>query len=243
MLESIKLENVLMLDVETVPGVPHFSELDGAMQALWEQKVGRLRPEEETPEDFYFNNAGIYAEFGRIVCISVGAFAQARPDARPELRIKSFASDDEKAVLLEFAELLNNYYSHPRHHYLAGHNLKEFDVPYICRRMLVNGIPLPGIIDIAGAKPWEVRHLDTLHLWRFGDYKNYTSLHLLATILGIPTPKDDIEGKDVGRVYWREKDLSRIVSYCQKDVLTVAQLLLRYKYLPLLGEGQVTFTT
>lgn len=225
MLDKIKLDNILFLDVETAPQAPDYTGLTTQMQNLWDEKAQWLIKEEQTPADVYYRS-GIFAEFGKIICISVGFFHT--ENKKQEFRIKSYYGEDEKKILSDFASLLNKHYNTPKH-ILCAHNGKEFDFPYLCRRMLVNRVKIPAILDLSGKKPWEVGHLDTMQLWRFGDYKHYTSLKLLAAILDIPTPKDDIEGKDVGRVYWQEKDFPRIVTYCQKDTLTVAQLILRYK--------------
>ena len=229
MLDNIQLEDILFLDIETAPVVYNYSGLTDAARKLWDTKFKNQQA--ESPEAQY-KKAGIYAEFAKIICISVGAFNH------KVFRIKSFYSDDEKEILNNFSELLNKHY-HKKEHLLCAHNGKEFDFPFIARRMLINGLKLPKLLDIAGKKPWEVSHLDTMELWKFGDYKNYTSLNLLASVFGIPTPKDDIDGSDVGRVYWEEKNLERIVTYCQKDVLTVAQLLLRFKGEPLIEPKQV----
>jgi 3'-5' exonuclease len=235
MLENIMLENILFLDIETVPSNPDFSALDQRMLKLWEKKCERIRQNEtDTPGSLY-GRAGIYAEFGKIICISVGSFR------KDEFRLKSFASDDEPTLLLDFARLLKTYYNR-QEHILCAHNGKEFDFPYMARRMLINGIKVPAILDLAGKKPWEVNHLDTMELWKFGDFKNYTSLELLAAVFDIQTPKDDIDGSMVGEVYWQEHDLKRIVSYCCKDVLTVAQIIRRYRGEPLIPEDKVIYT-
>lgn len=237
MLDKIDIENVLFLDIETVPAFSDYSQLSERMQKLWNKKSERLSSnnnpvlEAVSPEQLY-TRAGIYSEFGRIICISVGAYKKG------ELRIKSFSGHDEKELLLEFADLLNKRYNRPEH-LLCAHNGKEFDFPYMARRMLVLGIPIPLILDLSGKKPWEVSHLDTMELWKFGDYKNYTSLDLLAAIFDIPTPKDDINGSQVADVYYNEKDLPRIVHYCTKDVLTVAQIFRRYRGEPLIEEASV----
>jgi DNA polymerase elongation subunit (family B) len=236
MLNNISLEKILFLDIETVPAYPDYDAVPEKFQKLWDKKADRLRrtDKEQTPAELY-RQAGIYAEFGKIVCVSCGFMNGA------EFRIKSFYGDDEKILLEEFAQMLNRYYNTPDA-LLCGHNGKEFDFPYLARRMLVNGIALPVILDLAGKKPWEVQHLDTLELWKFGDYKHYTSLELLAALFNIPTPKDDINGSEVARVYWQEKDLERIATYCQKDVLTTLQLFRRYQGLPLLKEEFVVIS-
>ena len=230
MLDNINIEDVLFLDIETAPVVYGYSELDNTTRKLWDVK---FRNQQVTDPTEQYKKAGIYAEFAKIICISIGIVTKERA-----FRVKSFYGDDEKKLLQEFFELLNSRYN-KEHHLLCAHNGKEFDFPFICRRALVNGLKLPKILDIAGKKPWEVKHLDTMELWKFGDYKNYTSLTLLANLFHIPTPKDDIDGSDVARVYWEEKNLERIVTYCQKDVLTVAQLLLRFKGEPLLEASNI----
>lgn len=221
---SIPLENVLFLDIETVAQFPTYDDTDETIKKLWEKKAKTLiRNTEETIEETY-GKAGIYAEFGKIVCISMGIIST--KTGEPVLKIKSIYGDDEKELLQEFFNLLDGYY-HTLQHYLCAHNGKEFDFPYICRRAIIYGLTLPLILQIQGKKPWDVRLLDTMHLWKFGDYKNYTSLELLAHVFGIPTPKDDIDGSMVGDVYWKEKDLERIVEYCQKDVITLTQVYLK----------------
>ncbi|HHL57836.1 MAG: 3'-5' exonuclease [Bacteroidetes bacterium] len=235
MLDDLRLDYVLFLDIETVPAFPGFEKLPDGTKKLWEKKAELLmRNDPETTADKLYARAGIYAEFGKIVCISCG-FVNGK-----EFRIKSFYGDDEQILLEEFAHMLNKHYDTDRY-LLCAHNGKEFDFPYIARRMLINSIKLPRILDSAGKKPWEVRHLDTMELWKFGDYKHFTSLELLASVFNIPTPKDDIDGSMVGHVYWEEKDLERIVTYCQKDVITIAQLLRRYMGLPLISEADIQY--
>lgn len=236
MLKDIKKNNILFLDIETVPAHPDFSGLSDKMKELWAKKMEYTIQKEELSAEELYGRAGIFAEFGKIVCISVGFFYSKA--GKSKFRIKSFYGDDEKQLIKGFNDLLNHsFYS--VEHYLCGHNGKEFDFPYIARRSLINGLKLPALLDIAGKKPWEIKHLDTMELWKFGDYKHYTSIALLTEIFGIPTPKDDIDGSDVGRVYWEEKNLPRVVEYCQKDVLAVAQLYLRYKGEPLIGSEDV----
>lgn len=236
MLYNLNLNQVLFLDIETVPALPDYEQLSEKMKKLWDRKAKYLKTEEmQDPAELY-ERAGIYSEFGRIVCISVGMFNG------NEFRVKSFYGDDEKIFLTEFAEMLLRHYNHPQQ-LLCAHNGKEFDFPYIARRMLINGIELPDILQMAGKKPWEIRHLDTMELWKFGDYKNYTSLELLTSIFEIPTPKDDIDGSMVRAVYYEDNDLERIVAYCQKDVLAIAQLMRRYLNQPLINDEHVVYTT
>ena len=227
---------ILFLDIETVSQEKSFDQLSERMQKLWSHKAEQIGKgdEEATPESLY-DRAAIYAEFGKIVCISVGFFNDRR------FRLKSFYGHDEKALLNDFANMLNRYYNAPDAQ-LCAHNCKEFDFPYIARRMLINGIQIPKILQVAGKKPWETNFIDTMELWKFGDYKTFTSLDLLCAILDIPTPKDDINGSAVGRVYWHENDIERIKTYCQKDVLAIAQLMRRYNYLPLIPDDCVDYT-
>jgi uncharacterized protein YprB with RNaseH-like and TPR domain len=236
MLLHLDLSKILFLDIETVPQFPTYGQLDETTAQLWDDKATRLSKEEETGEELY-ERAGIYAEFGKIICISVGYF-NLREGGKREFRMRSFYGDDEGALLREFADVLNRHYSSPNQ-LLCGHNGKEFDFRYIARRMVINRINIPKILDMVGKKPWEVQHLDTMELWKFGDWKSYTSLKLLTHVLGIPTPKSDIEGKDVARVYYEEKDLDRIERYCKRDTLAVAQLLLRFRNENLLTEEQI----
>lgn len=229
MLENIKISTILFLDIETAPVVYNYTALDENIKQLWDTKF--RYQQSENPEAQY-KKAGIYAEFSKVICISVGFFNE------ETFRIKSFFGHDEKQLLQEFATLLNTHFNR-KENLLCAHNGKEFDFPFLCRRMLINTVKLPKALNISGKKPWEVNHLDTMELWKFGDYKNYSSLSLLATIFNIPTPKDDINGADVARVYWEEKNLERIVTYCQKDVLTVAQLLLRFMGEPLIEDKNI----
>ena len=226
MLDNIKIENVLFLDIETVPQYSDFDSVPEQFKEFWDKKSAYFRNEEQSASDVY-QRAGIYSEFGKIICISVG-IAVNKNDKRT-FRLKSFFSDDESLLLKEFAAMLQKYHSSNSELQLCAHNGKEFDFPYIGRRMLINGVKLPKMLDIAGKKPWEVMFLDTMELWKFGDYKNYTSLNLLTHIFNIPTPKDDIDGSMVAEVYWKDKDLKRVVKYCEKDVLAIVQLLLKYK--------------
>jgi len=235
MLDQVKNENVLFLDIETVSQFAEYDKLPENLKKLWDIKAARLASKEtETPAELY-EKAAIYAEFGKIICISAGYLHAG------QLRIKSFYSKNESELLNDFAQLLNSRYNKPEF-LLCAHNGKEFDFPYIARRMLINGILIPKILDTAGKKPWEVQHLDTMELWKFGDYKSYTSLALLTAIFGIATPKDDIDGSQVGKVFWKENDLNRIMEYCQKDVIAVVQLFLRYKGQDLLTDDQIVYT-
>jgi uncharacterized protein YprB with RNaseH-like and TPR domain len=226
------LTKILFLDIETVPQHYRWDELDERSAKLFSDKT-RFEQDRgnKSAEEIYGEKGGILAEFGKIICIGVGSLRN--EGDRYGLRATSFHGDDERDVLQRFVDLLDKHYNSDEH-WLCGHNGKEFDFPYIARRCVVHGIRLPKLLNIAGLKPWEVGHLDTMNLWSFGDRKAYTSLALLTHILGIPTPKDDISGADVARVYYEDKDLERIATYCKKDVVATAQL-----YLRLTGKGLV----
>ena len=235
MLNKLNLQNILFLDIETVPEEELFADLSPEMQELYALKTQYQRKDEFTPEEFY-HRAGIWAEFGKIICISVGYFVERKGES--QLRITSFYGDNEFKLLQDFKNLLDTHFNHPNH-LLCAHNGKEFDFPYIARRMIINRVDLPNKLNLFGKKPWEIPHLDTMDLWKFGDYKHYTSLKLLTAILGIPSPKQDIDGSEVANVYYQEKNLSRIVEYCERDTVAVAQLLLRFLNKPLIDEVDI----
>lgn len=227
MFDSLSSEDILFIDIETVPQKADFTELPEYFQQLWNKKSSYFRDENQLAADVY-ERAGIYAEFGRIVCISAGVIIQ--KNGERFYRVKSFHNDDEKKLILAFNEMLEKFTANSGKK-LCAHNGLEFDYPYIARRTLINGLRLPKILDVSGSKPWEIkdRLLDTLQMWKFGDYKNYTSLDLLCAVFNIPTPKDDIDGSQVAMVYYQEGDIDRIIRYCEKDTLALANLMLRYK--------------
>lgn len=239
MLDNIKIEDVLFLDIETVPQESSMEKLDPEMQALWDKKSKSFRTQDQTPGEAY-ERAGIYSEFGKIICISVGVITEKNPY---RFRIKSFYGDNEKLLLSEFSGMLVKFSGNSREAMLCAHNGREFDFPYIARRMIINKLLIPPILDNAGKKPWEVKVLDTMDLWKFGDFKNYTSLDLLTTVLGIRSPKDDIDGSMVAGLYYNDKDLTRIVRYCEKDVLAIAQVLLRFMNMPAIGDEKIESVT
>jgi uncharacterized protein YprB with RNaseH-like and TPR domain len=239
MLANTKIEDVLFLDIETVPQAPTAEMLDPSFQQFWEKKSRNFRLPEQPASEVY-ERAGIYAEFGKIICISVGFIREKNPFT---LRLKSFYGDDEKVLLSEFSDMLQKFTASRKEALLCAHNGKEFDFPYIARRMIINNMVIPDLLDNAGKKPWEIRHLDTMDLWKFGDHKHFTSLDLLASVLGIDSPKDDIDGSMVASVYWQEKDLKRIGRYCEKDVITIARILLRFMNLPGISGDRIESAT
>lgn len=235
MISKINIENILFLDIETVPIHENFHEVDDTLKVLWEKKTEYQRREEYTPQDFY-ERAGIWAEFGKIICISAGYFMM-KGDTR-NFRVTSFHGNEVK-LLKDFKNLLETHFNKSQH-LLCAHNGKEFDFPFIARRMIINRINLPFKLDLFGKKPWEVAHLDTLELWKFGDYKHFTSLKLMTHILGIPSPKDDIDGSEVRKVYYEDKDIDRIITYCEKDTIAVAQVFLRLRNETILDPEEIT---
>ena len=234
MIKRIKLEHILFLDIETVPQFADYDSLDNPTKLLWEAKTKYQRKDNFTPKEFY-DRAGIWAEFGKIICISVGYFKQKEDPIN--FRVTSFYGE-EGDILKDFKALLETHFN-KSNHLLCAHNGKEFDFPYIARRMVILGIDLPEKLNLFGKKPWEVPHLDTLELWKFGDYKTFTSLSLMAHVLGIQSPKDDISGEQVRDVFYKEKDIDRIVAYCEKDTVTVAQIILKLRNQDLLNPSEV----
>lgn len=243
MIDAKDLKNILFLDIETVSEQAEYSALTEEFQHVWRLKskkfnVNREVPSEEDAAEYYSDKAGIFAEFAKVVCISVGYLVDSKDGFK--VRLKSFASANEIEVLEAFKGLMDSHYNNPTVHKICGHNINEFDVPFLSRRYIINQMELPKLLQISGKKPWQITHmLDTMVLWRFGDYKNYTSLVLLATSLGVPSPKDDIDGSQVGNVFWKEGDVDRIAVYCQKDVVTVVQVLLRMMRLPMITEENI----
>lgn len=241
---NVNVESILFFDIETAPLTASFSELSEDMQHLWADKAAKLqhsmpdRFNEQMTMDEQYRNAGVYAEFARVVCISVGFLNGGT------FRVKSFYGENEYELLCGFKSMLDTAFDIRRPkalRFLCGHNIKEFDVPFVCRRMLINGIQLPEVLNIAGKKPWETSFIDTLELWKFGDFKSYTSLKTLTTIFGIPTPKDDIDGSQVRNVFYEEHDVERIATYCQKDVVATARVYLRMQLLPTISDESILY--
>ena len=226
MLKNLDYSKVLFLDIETVPNAFNFNDLDERSKALWDKKTKYIQEKEDENAEGVYSKAGIYAEFGRVICISVGYILQ--KDGEEQIRLKSFSSDDEAKLLQDFSDLLSSHYNNDQF-MLCAHNGKEFDIPFLARRFLINGMTLPHLLNVAGKKPWEIKQIDTMELWKFGDFKHYTSLDLLTHIFKIPTPKDDIDGSQVAKVYYEDNDLDRIIKYCEKDVVATIQLLRKYR--------------
>ncbi len=231
-MSSIKLENILFIDIETAPINYKYTELSETEKELWDKKW--LYSKDVTAEQQYAK-AGIYAEFAKVVCIGLGFISEGK------FRTKAIAGDDEKEILQEFSNLLGQFFN-TKEHFLCAHNGKEFDYPFLCRRLLVNQIPLPKLLQIQGFKPWEVKHLDTMEMWRFGDIKNFTSLNLLAHIFNVPSPKDDIDGSQIAKVYYEEKNMERIKTYCIKDVVTLVRIYQCLSGMQPLGDEDIVYT-
>lgn len=225
-----ELKHILFIDIETVSVVPYFSMLGENLQNEWARKAKFLKSsvsENADPAMIFNEKAGIFSEFSKVVCIGFGSFH--KHEGEWKMRLKALTNDDEKILLNDFCEVLTRFTEYYPALRFCGHNIKEFDIPFLCRRMIINGLGLPDCMQLGGKKPWEISHLDTLELWRFGDYKHYTSLSLLAEILGIPSPKNDLDGSKVGEAYWQDKDLPRIGRYCMQDVLTSARVFLKLR--------------
>ena len=233
MLKNINYSKILFFDIETVPQTFDYSALDERGQGLWDRKTRFIQERENLNAEEVYEKAGIYAEFGKVVCISLGFVLQ--KEGETQIRIKSIANEDEIVLLKDFLDLLNSYYNSPDFLFCA-HNGKEFDIPFLCRRILINNLKIPYMLNVSGKKPWEIKHLDTMELWKFGDFKNYTSLDLLTYVFKIPTPKDDMDGSQVAKVFYQDKDLDRIIQYCEKDVVATIQLFRKYQGDPLIDE-------
>ena len=239
---STSIFNLLLIDIETVPCYDCYDMLTDDWKILWAEKISKTMPENMSPEECYSLKAGILAEFGKVICISTGYFYE-NINKQFCLKIKSIYGDDEKTLLENFLQMINGFYKTNNHYCFAGHNIREFDIPYICRRLLINNIQLPNYLHLHGAKPWEIDMVDTLQWWKFGDYKNYISLNLLASVLNIPTSKTDMDGSMVRDVYYEHKDLERIRIYCEKDVVVTANVILRFKNLPILLDECVSIVS
>ncbi|MEO7265585.1 MAG: ribonuclease H-like domain-containing protein [Ferruginibacter sp.] len=231
-MQHIRPEDLIVIDIETASTHASFNDLPDEWKKLWEEKVARSVPENISPAEFYPKRAGVMAEFAKIICISIGYFNK---EATLHMRVKSFFGTDEKILLQDFLDTMRKIESLNKRWCFAGHNIKEFDIPFICRRLMINRIPIPAFLDFQNMKPWETNLVDTFQYWRFGDYKNFTSLKLLAASMGIPSPKDDIDGSMVGPLYWcgndeqQQQNLKRIATYCQKDVITTGHIILAFK--------------
>lgn len=235
-MQQLRTEDIIVIDIETVSAHSSFDGMDEAWQHLWEDKTSKILPDGISPAEFYPMRAGVMAEFSKIVCISIGYFTN---EKCLRLRVKSFYGEDEKLLLHDFLNTMLKIESMNSKWCFAGHNIKEFDIPFICRRLIINHFPIPRYLDFQNMKPWETNIVDTFQYWRFGDFKHYTSLKLLSAALGVPSPKDDIDGSMVGDVFWKEKDVKRIAVYCQKDVVTVANIFLRFRNQPLLENADI----
>lgn len=237
MLNDIKSDHVLFLDIETVPQFENYEELSDRQKKFWDAKSKLIsKNTEDSPEQTY-DRAAIYGEFGKIVCISSG-FIKQQGDKK-EFIIKSLHGSDELQILLSFTEIIKRLEQNPGRWFLCAHNGKEFDFPYLCRRMVVNGVSIPSMLDARGKFAKDLQTIDTMELWKFGDYKHFTSLDLLAEIFGIPSPKEIMDGSMVKDVYYKEKDTQKIADYCSKDVITLAQVFLKFKNEPMLSENNI----
>jgi 3'-5' exonuclease len=236
--QKTSLKNILFIDIETVSVFKAYDELPTKLQELWKKKASKLKNEElESVEEMFFNRAAIYAEFGKVLCIGVGGIYE-KEEGNKYLKAKTLVADSETELLLAFKDLLEKHTS-GQELVLCAHNGKEFDFPYLCRRMLINGVSLPKILDISNKKPWEIKHIDTLELWKFGDYKSFTSLDLLAAVFNIPSSKSEIDGSQVNATYYIDNDLEKIARYCKEDVVVLAQLYLKLNTLDSIPQDNI----
>lgn len=235
MLKNIKFHKLLFIDIETVPFSDNYDSLDEDWKEMWMKKAKWILKDGQSIEEVWFERAGIFAEFGKIVCISMAYFHS----EEKELRLKSFYDNDEQKLLKEFSDVMNAHFSDLNRFSFCGHNVKEFDIPYISRRLVANSFGLPRMLNLHGFKPWEVNHLDTLELWKFGDRKNFTSLRMLTKLMDIPSPKSAMDGSDVASVYWKKKDLESIATYCQQDVIAVAQIIRKFMDQELIADDKI----
>jgi predicted PolB exonuclease-like 3'-5' exonuclease len=236
----IDIKNTLIIDIETVSSSESYHSLSDRLKTQWDRKATLIKNEDNlSPDELFFKRAGIYAEFGKIVCIAAGLFIKTK-SGQLSLRVKAFGSKNEKKILAEFKELVDGKLD-AENLILCAHNGKEFDFPYLCRRYLVNKLEIPIALQIAGKKPWEIRHIDTLEMWKFGDRRHYTSLDLLAAIFDIESSKSTIDGSMVNKVYYQDDDLDEIVEYCKQDVLVTANLYLRLNLMSVIPKENVIY--
>jgi len=213
------IEDILFFDVETAAATNNFDE-NHELYDAW--AYDHLRNVEDSSEliELYNKTAPLYAEYGRIVTISIGAVRGG------ELIIKSFSNEDEKVLLEEFNDSISKFANNKT--WLCGHNILDFDMPYIMRRCMANGVQLHLLFDTAHLKPWETSVFDTALLWKGTAWKKQSLASVIAA-LGLPSPKDDISGADVSRVFY-EGGIDKIVSYCEKDVFATVNLFRKLRY-------------
>ncbi len=234
-----EISRVLFLDIETARSHYSLKDMGTGMQEMWRHKANNLKGEVgNSPEERYINRAAIYAEFGKVVCISFGLVYW--QEGKAHLKVKSFYGEDESKILQDFKELLNDKLDGWK---LCAHNGKEFDFPFLGRRYLINQLEPPRVLQVQGKKPWEVPYLDTMDLWRFGDYKNYTRLELLCHVFEVPSPKEEVDGSQVGELFWEQKEWEKIARYCERDVIATVQVFLRFCVLPLIEEEAIMLSS
>lgn len=244
------------VDTETIPGYKDFNDMPEELARMYERKFGHELANNDPDkfdnfEDHYRARAALYPEFGKIVCLVIGVIFVDDKDKQEKLKLKTLCGRHEDKLLAEAAPIIDKFDS------LVGHNSKEFDFPYLCKRFYVHGIQLPQILNIAGKKPWEVSLIDTMELWRFGSFKGSTSLELFAHCLGLPSPKQDMTGADVAKVYYEMFDhmkdgelpfeaesaaIQKIGKYCQGDVVTLANCYRKLKYQSVIASENVIYS-
>lgn len=227
-LKNIDLENVVFFDIETVR-IEDKLEKDTDLYRSWEYKMRYSREAESkmeatSLEESYNNKAALYAEFAKVVCITIGKIKDG------QLMLKSFYGE-EGDMLRSFADVLNGMNAKNKYLQLAGHAIIGFDIPFLMRRCLINGVEVPNLLDTSMSKPWEVTAIDTMNIWKATSFYGASLLNI-ATAFGLPSPKMDVAGYETSDVYWKEgeKGLKRIVEYCERDVLTVANIVRKCRF-------------
>ncbi len=231
-----ELKQMVFIDIETIRGKKTYNDViteNPALDDYWQTKHTQIREKEplsyghiEDSAEMYEKMAALYPEWGQIVCISIGQI-KFDEDGNPiKFTTKSFSGLYEKILLEEFNETASKIMSkYPRMQWV-GHNIKGFDMPYIIKRSLINGVRVPNVFHLQKQKPWESQLIDTNDVWKFNGW-NGARLGLLTEILNIPSPKQDMDGKMVSDVFWEDGDLNRISEYCEMDINATANVMLR----------------
>lgn len=234
-----EVAKIVFFDLETASEYESLDQLalnKPKMAELWSKRCEYLRSRFEenkdmTDEQLYEAKAALTPEFARIVCATFGRVTFIGED--PNVIIKSYCSEHEDEVLDGIQKVFDKFASLK----FSGHNIKRFDIPMMCKRLLIHGRSLPKGLQIQNLKPWEMPFIDTSEVWSFGAWQEgFVSLELLVTAIGLETPKGDIKGEDVSRVFWQDGDTHRIAEYCQRDVFAGIQALLKLSGLPVVEE-------
>ena len=230
---NVPITKILFLDIETVGGCPDLESCEKFSPEIAEQFhkyydwFNKRFPEDITLDknEVFKKRAALVPEFAKIICVSMAFVME-----NGEVKKQTFSGDNEKELLIKVRNLLDR--CHNLDFYLCGHNLKNFDIPMLAKRMIINGILPSKILPDYNTKPWEVKAIDTKEIWQYGSYTSIGSLDLLCTCLGIESPKDgEITGDKVHKSYWEENKLSEISEYCEKDVNVLIEFIKKLKNL------------